>query len=131
MPSGRPTKLTPELIAKAQEYIDGGYEDQDDAVPSIVGLSRYLGKARPLLYQWRDENRNQAFTDILQNIVSEQKRLLLSKGLKGEFNSNIVKLMLGKHGYSDKQQIEQSGIDGKPIEQKWVIEIVDKENTEE
>lgn len=131
MPAGRPTKLTPELIAKAQEYLDGGYNDQKDVVPSIVGLSRYLDTRRRQLYQWKDENRNERFTHILEKIIEEQKRLLLAKGLSGEFNSNIVKLMLGKHGYSDKQQIEQSGIDGKPIEQKWVIEIVDKKNTEE
>ena len=36
-----------------------------------------------------------------------------NKGLRGEFNSNICKLMLGKHGYKDKG--EWTGSDNKPL----------------
>jgi len=39
----------------------------------------------------------------------------MSCGLSGEFNSNIAKLALGKHGYHDKQDNTLSGPDGKPV----------------
>jgi hypothetical protein len=41
--------------------------------------------------------------------LSTQERILVSKGLKGEFNSNIAKLALGKHGYTDKQDVTSDG----------------------
>ena len=34
---------------------------------------------------------------------------LIAKGLKGEFNASITKLMLTKHGYTDKQDVTTGG----------------------
>jgi hypothetical protein len=48
---------------------------------------------------------------------------LIAKGLSGDFNSAIAKLVLGKHGYHDR--VESTGADGGPIQNKWTIEIVD------
>ena len=36
-----------------------------------------------------------------------QEDLLKEGGLIGDFNSTIAKLFLTKHGYSDKQEIQQ------------------------
>ena len=42
--------------------------------------------------------------------MKKQEKDLINKGLTGDFNSTITKLILTKHGYSDKQDIDHSGI---------------------
>ena len=46
---------------------------------------------------------------ILADIQARQQELLLNSGLTGEFNSTITKLVLGKHGYSEKSENTQVG----------------------
>ncbi len=46
------------------------------------------------------------FADLLDEILATQERALINKGLTGQFNSNIVKLMLAKHGYCDRVKSE-------------------------
>jgi hypothetical protein len=126
----RPTDYTPELVEKARAYIDN-YPEQDDMIPSVVGLSKYIGISRTCIYDWASQDDKKEFSDILEEINSEQNRTLINKGLSGQFNSNITKLALGKHGYHDKQDTNLGGQSGNPIEGKWRIEIVDpKANTE-
>lgn len=48
---------------------------------------------------------------ILERIGATQEVVLLNGGLTGEMNSNIVKLVLGKHGYNEKQNIDHSNSD--------------------
>jgi hypothetical protein len=38
--------------------------------------------------------------------------LLIDGGLIGDFNPTITKLMLTKHGYSDKQEVDNKSSDG-------------------
>lgn len=52
--------------------------------------------------------------------------MLIQKGLKGEWNSNIVKLMLHNHGFSDKTI--HSGDQDNPIFQKIERVIVHPKN---
>ena len=46
------------------------------------------------------------FSAMLGKMLSRQERTLLSGGLGGNMNANICKLVLAKHNYSDKQEIE-------------------------
>ena len=103
---GRPTKYTEEIIEKAKAYITG-YETHSDVIPSIAGLASVLDVHRSLLYVWEKEYPE--FLDILEAIKREQQKVLLNKGLSGDFNSQITKLVLGKHGYHDKQDVGVSG----------------------
>jgi len=98
----RPTKYNDEVLEKARDYIEN-HEQYDDLVPSVVGLAGAIDVSRSTLYKWGEEN--DEFSDILDRINEDQERKLLSGGLGGDFNSNIVKLMLGKHGYSDKHDV--------------------------
>lgn len=101
MPAGRPTKYTPELVAKAWDYIDN-YAPH--VIPSAIGMSMVLNVDESTLYAWaKDEDKE--FSQILAKCKSAQHFTLIEKGLTGDFNSNIVKLVLGKHGYSDKTAI--------------------------
>jgi hypothetical protein len=104
----RPTDYTPALLKKAKEYL-ANYEELGDAIPSIAGLAVELQVSRDTIYDWRKHEDKKEFSDILQDILSTQERILVSKGLKGEFNSNIAKLALGKHGYTDKQDVTSDG----------------------
>lgn len=125
---GRPTECNAEIVEKALDYADN-YQNYGDNHPSIAGLSAELNINRSQMYKWRDnpgtcEFRSR-FQDILAKIMNNQERVLKNKGLDGTFNSNITKLMLTKHGYSDKQELSGSDNGAIKIEQtKYVVEIV-------
>ena len=101
--TGRPTKYNGEILTKSRLYIST-YESFGDVIPSIAGLASVLDVSRTLLYDW--EKKYPEFLYILEAIKREQQKVLLNKGLSGDFNSAITKLVLGKHGYHDKQDIE-------------------------
>ena len=111
MTAGRNSLYTPELVEKAREYLTG-YSSVGDLVPSIAGLACVLGITRETCYAWaRDENKAE-FSDILGELMQRQERGLLNGGLGGEFNSSISKMMLTKHGYSDKVETDMKSSDG-------------------
>lgn len=113
MPAGRPTEYTPEILAKARAYLDLGYEE-DERIPSVAGLSRFLEIARSTIYDWASQEDKKEFSDILEQILAKQEYTLLNKGITGEFNSTITKLVLAKQGYKESSEQDiTSG--GKPI----------------
>ena len=113
-----PTKYTPELVETARNYVEN-YADYDDVIPSVCGLSLVLGVHRKTLYEWVKEEDKQEICDILETINAKQAKVLLNKGLSGVFNSAIVKLVLGKHGYHDKQEL--SGPNGTPVQHQFMF----------
>ncbi len=122
---GRPTDYTEAILESAQNYLER-YEDAGDVIPSVAGLSVYLKKARSTIYKWAGEDDKTAFSDILDDILAKQEQVLMNKGLTGDFNSAIVKLALGKHGYSEKTQQELSGPGGGAVhtDNKFTVEFV-------
>lgn len=116
----RPTKYTPELLAKAKKYL----ETYTTVIPSHIGLAFYLGIHNSTMYAWEKEKGKEEFSDILARIMQSQFIELTDKGLTGDFNAAITKLALGKHGYSDK--VDQTSSDGS-MTPPTVINIVAKE----
>lgn len=112
---GRPTYYSDETVRKAKEYLQD-YQSYGDAVPSVAGLSIALERSRSTLYEWAKDADKKEFSDILEQINATQEKTALSKGLTGDFNSTIVKLLLGKHGYHDKVDQELTGKGGEPIQ---------------
>lgn len=106
---GRPTKLTDELISKAEMYLTD-YPSNGDIVPTVAGLSIYLDIAKSSIYKYRDESAR--FSDTLERIESLQESKLVNGGLLGDFNATIAKLMLSNHGYSEKQVVDNTSSDG-------------------
>lgn len=98
-PVGRPSEL-PEVLEKIKEYINGGWELVGDRIPQIAGAAIYCGKHKDSLYQYAKES--EEFSDYLEIIMTYQENRLLNKGLDGTFNSTITKMLLTKHGYSDR-----------------------------
>jgi len=117
---GRPTKLTEEIIKQAENYIAGDWEKLKHVMPSAVGLAKVIGVSKKTLYNWADNNDD--FLHILAELNTEQEFTLLNKGLSGEFNTAITKLVLTKHDYSDKVSQDVTSSDGsmKPV----VVELV-------
>jgi len=120
----RPTNWSLELEEKAWHYVDH-YADYDDAFPSVVGLCKVLDRAKSTIYDWAGDE-SKGFSDILAAIMENQERVTLNKAIVGDYNAAIAKLVLGKHGYHDKQDNTHSGVDGSPIEvdHQWTVNIV-------
>ena len=102
---GRPTKYNAVLLETAQHYLDH-FEECDEVIPSAVGLALALDITRSTLYAWAKDEDKKLFSHILDNINKKQEQILLKNGLNNKFNSNITKLVLGKHGYHDRPQQE-------------------------
>lgn len=110
MVAGRPTDYNDECLAKAIEYVQGGWRENGRVIPSLVGLAQYIGRGKTTLYTWKNDKNpdKDKFRDILLQIEEIQHEELLNNGLSGKFNSTISKLVLTKHGYSDKQEVDQT-----------------------
>ena len=107
----RPTKCTPELIEKAQHYLDH-YDTEvynSQSVPTIEGLALAVNLARSTVHKWATEEDKADFSDIVENILTKQAINLSQGGLLGDYNASIAKLMLTKHGYSDKVEQDVKG----------------------
>lgn len=109
-PVGRPYELNEQVIEQALEYVKGGYKTQGNVVPTVAGLAVYLCKSRAMMYEWAKQNNE--FSDILETLASIQEMLLVDGGLIGDFNSTIAKMMMTKHGYSDKVETNHTSTDG-------------------
>lgn len=118
---GRPSKLA-ESIEKAREYLMGGYKTVEDVVPSVAGLACYLGISRSRAYEYAKQSGE--FKDTLDDIQTMQERGLINKGLSGEFNATITKLMLANHGYSDKAEIDNKSSDGSMTPKPTTIQLL-------
>lgn len=113
---GRPSKYTPEMLENAKHYL-ANYQDEpyEDIIPSVVGMAIALNVAKSTLYKWASEDHPE-FSDILDFCNDLQENCLINGALSNTMNSNIAKLVLGKHGYSDKQQIDLNDISQKPTQ---------------
>jgi hypothetical protein len=100
--NGRPTIYSDKIVEDTKKYLLEGWKKEGDVIPSIAGLSVYLGISRDTIYDWASQEEKKDFSDILESILSKQERELINRGLDGTFNSNITKLALGKHGYHDR-----------------------------
>lgn len=110
---GRKRLLTDEVIEKANAYLLYDFQNVGDLVTSAVGLAQYLGVTKSTIYHWAEgeDELSQDFSDILRACVEKQEKMLISGGLGGAYNSQITKLMLGKHGYHEKPESIEHGDD--------------------
>ena len=128
---GRPSEYKEEFIGKVDEYIRSctdeynpvltgvsikgnefyGKERLKVNIPTIEGFAQFIGFSKKSIYNWAEQNI--AFLHALEKIEDEQKNRLIAKGLSGEYNSTIAKLILSaNHNMREKSDIESGG---KPI----------------
>ena len=120
MPAGRPSDYTPEIIEAAWSYANGGWIEAGDKVPSVAGLACEIGVRRETCHVWANDPENE-FSNILKVIAEKQERELLNNGLDGTFNPPITKMMLSKHGYSDKVENDHTSSDGSMTPPQTVV----------
>ena len=140
---GRPSKYTPELVKKIHWYLgvdetvrptgeEPGYSSRGDVIPSVAGLVTLIGISVETAYAWREKH--QHYSELLAYMQREQERVLLAGGLSGSMNSNIAKLVLNKHDYTDKVQQDNVSSDGsmspQRIERVVVTVSEDVKNTD-
>ena len=118
----RPTKYSQDILIASENYLEN-YAQTGDVIPSIEGLADVLGVVRSTIYAWAKEH--DEFSNITEGIHTRQARCLINRGLDGTYSTTALKAMLGKHGYSDKYELEHTGRDGGPIETSISINWVD------
>jgi hypothetical protein len=116
----RPTKYTPELLEKANTYLT----TYTRLIPSHQDLCIRLDISDATLYRWAEEK--DEFKDILAKVKQMQFVVAMDGGLGGDMNANLVKLLMGKHGLSEKSVVDQTSSDGS-MSAPTVIQLVAKE----
>ena len=108
---GRKSKYNEKHIEGTLEYLEI-YEDLGDIVPTVAGLSIYLNVPKRTLYDWAAAEGREDFSHVFTKVQEMQEKKLVNGGLGGIFNPAITKMMMTKHGYSDKQEVDMSSKDG-------------------
>jgi hypothetical protein len=103
---GRPTKVTEALIAKAWDYVKDSTA-YGDPVPLVAGLAIEIGVTRESVYLWAKEEGSEFFY-IVKDLMAQQERRLVGKGVTKEFDSAITRTMLSKHGYAEKTEVHNT-----------------------
>ncbi len=117
---GRPTKLTADFIEKASEYMAVWNVDLEELIPSIAGLAVYTKVSRDSLHSWAanewpegiDDEIKHNFSDIIKDLAATQELKLMNGGLGGTMNPTITKLILHKHGHTEKTEVDNTSSDG-------------------
>jgi hypothetical protein len=119
----RPTDYNEEAVLKlTQEYIDICEDEEDEfhktrgvksdgydrlirvRLPTIEGLALHLGINKTTVYEW--ESKYPEFSNVLEDLRAKQAKNLVDKGLSGDYNPVIAKLLLMKHGYVEKTETD-------------------------
>ena len=102
MTKGRPPIFeTPkDMLSAWEKYVK---ESKESGEPiTRLGFAVSVGFHRGLYSEY---NKKSAFTDVLAHIDSHAEILLTNKALKGEYNSNIAKLILSaKHSVNERTE---------------------------
>lgn len=123
MPGGRPTNYKEEYITKVDEYLELCQDEEFDwtktlgdkseswehrvkvKLPTLEGFSLYIDASLRVLADW--EARYPEFLRALDKIRSAQKERLIEKGLSGDYNPTIAKLILSSnHGMNEKTETD-------------------------
>lgn len=109
--AGRPTDYSEQIQDQADDYLLTYMEgDNPQTVPTAAGLALYLGISKATVYNWAKKYTK--FLDTLDRLNAVQEVKLTNGSLTNELNSNISKLMLANHGYSDKTIVDNTSSDG-------------------
>lgn len=127
-PGGRPTEYSKEILQKTIQYLQEAVDKPEKELvglsvkgtelyktkfrvnlPTIEGLAYYLKINRDTIYEW--SKLHQEFSDIIEDLKSKQAQELISKGLSGDYNPTIAKVLLTKHGYREGTDVTTNNKD--------------------
>lgn len=123
MAKGRPTKYKPEMCDMVDDYLAIAVDEEYDYIksesgssvtreqklrvklPTVDGFASYLDVATSSVNLWATQYPE--FSEALEKIKREQRNRLLDKGLNGQYNSTIAKLILSaNHGISEQKKVD-------------------------
>lgn len=104
MAGGRPTEYSTEIPSKVEKYLTECAERK--YIPTKEGLAVFLDVSRQSIYNWAAEIPE--FFDIFERLMAKQADKLIQGGLDGSYNAPVTKMLLTKHDYSDKQEIDHT-----------------------
>jgi len=119
---GFATKYNSDTLLNADHYVNGGYIDLGQCLPTSAGLARHLKCCRMSLYLWAKKYAE--FNEVIESLNCEQEMLLVNGGLSNKYNANITKLMLSQHGYHSKVDSDVTSA-GAPITQIQIVALTD------
>lgn len=93
-----------------------------EVIPTLEGLGLYIGRSVALINSYCKENVK--FREAVERIKLTQAMKLITYGLSNKFNQGIVKIILVKHGYINKEEIIDDRI--KPEIAKKLKKEIDK-----
>ena|SRR3990167_2047510 len=112
MPVGRPTTYRGKKTIKlVDEYLNNRKDKWDEEkqkwvvdLPTMGGLAVFIGCNVDSLYEW--EKKHPEFSESLDKVRQEQQDRLINKGLSGDYNSTIAKLILSSnHGMRERTDV--------------------------
>lgn len=141
---GRPKKLTPELLERANSYLkwceenpivkekvkkiqsDGKLEtiterEELQRLPTIAGLAVHLGISRETVYAWAEEDKE--FSDVKQIVGTKSEEMKWTHGAAGTMNATILRFGLSAmDGYREKSDVTT---DGKALPTPLLAGVID------
>lgn len=126
---GRPSAYDPKFVEEAYKYLERCQDIEDEyhktrgeksdtyervltvKLPTHEGLALFLNASVKTLYTWAETHED--FLQALDDIKTAQKERLIEKGLSGDYNSTIAKLILSSnHDMREKSDTNLSNPDG-------------------
>lgn len=127
---GRPPKYSEELLEQAHDYLMGEWKSIGDYLPSLEGLASYIGVCVKTVHNWKNDVEKKQFLHICNGVMTLQARYLINNGVMGVYAQPVTKMMLSKHGYSDKVDTNHTN-DGKPFDNNPVTIDTSKLSTDQ
>lgn len=116
MSEGRPTKYTPDLLPKIDEYLLTCSKDLAK-LPTRTGFAKFIQVNKDTLVEW--EKIHPEFSVAIKKIDEEQQDQLINDGLYGGSKVSApmaIFLLKANHNLKETNVVEQSGINGEPIQ---------------
>lgn len=129
---GRPSEYNfEELDKQIDEYLATCYDEYKTdkfpdgtvktrlivSLPTFEGFMIYTGIPSTTFYEWKAKYKE--FSESLERILFRQKQALIDKGISGEYNSTIGKLILSSnHGMRERNDMTS---DDKPIQSNTIV----------
>lgn len=118
---GRPTTYSKNILIKTREYIsichdshevayrpriesglvngEEAYRVQKTKIPTLEGLAFHLRVHKDTIQEWKKVHK--PFSVLIDELLAKQADELINKGLSGDYNPVIAKVLLTKHGYRE------------------------------
>jgi len=107
MKTGRPLSYTPQHLEKALDYLEN-WKALGDVIPQVASLAVHCDIGITALYQWIKRPELAEFAKVHARVMAQQQIELINKGLDRTHDVSLSKLLLNKHGFSDRQEIDHT-----------------------